>query len=141
MLACLPQQQAAIPRLVFGAGLAGTPPLFHIPTLLTAVASTKARMQEMAGVIQMLGLSAADGLTQHVQGRVMPSLVSPCVPPSTPSALLNKLWQLARVARATASPGPLWCFWCWRICCCADSPGCGVLQLAAAFCHCIISCT
>ena len=151
VLACRPQQHAAIPRLVFGAGLAGTPPLFHTPTLLTAVASTKARMQWMAGVMQMLGLSAgvmqmlglsaADGLTQHVQGRVMPSLVSPCVPPSTPSALLNKLWQLARVARATASPGPLWCFWCCRICCCADSPGCGVLQLAAAFCHCIISCT
>jgi hypothetical protein len=32
-------------------------------------------------------------------------------PPSTPSALLNKLWQLARVARATASPWTVVVFW------------------------------
>jgi hypothetical protein len=87
------------------------PPPFHTPTLMTAVASTKARMQWMAGVMQVPGLSAAEGLTHHVQGRVMPSLVSPCVPPSTPGALLNELWQLARVARATASPWTVVVFW------------------------------
>jgi hypothetical protein len=109
VLACLPQQQAATPRLVFGAGLAGPPP-FHTPTLLTAVASTKVRMQWMAGVMQVLGLSAADADPACAgPGDALPSFSMR--PPSTPSALLNKLWQLARVTRATASPWTVVEFW------------------------------
>jgi hypothetical protein len=65
VLACLPQPGGSHPSpCVWRWPGRYPPPLFHTPTLLTAVASTKARMQWMAGVMQMRGLSAADGLTQ-----------------------------------------------------------------------------